>query len=78
MQSKHNHSEVESRHYKGVSARSKLRIFVSGIEILMLLLVFSMRCFLHILIITFTDGDMSHFARVGIFNSGLLMTNFGL
>ena len=34
MQSKNNHSEVESGHYKGVSARRKLRIFVSGIEII--------------------------------------------
>ena len=44
----------------------------------MLLLVISARCFLQILIITRTDGDMRHFARVGIFNSGLRMTNFGL
>ena len=34
MQSKHNHSEVESGRYKGVSATRKLRIFLSGIEIL--------------------------------------------
>ena len=44
----------------------------------MLLLVFSTRCFLQIFIITRTNGDTSHFARVGIFNSGLLMTNFSL
>ena len=34
-------------------------------------------CLLQILIITRTNGDMSHFARVGIFNSGLRMTNVG-
>ena len=44
----------------------------------MLLLVFSTRSFLQILIITRTNGDMSHFARVDIFNSGLRKTNFGL
>ena len=44
----------------------------------MLLLVFSTRCFLQILIIARTNGDTSHFARVGIFNSGLRMTNFSL
>ena len=44
----------------------------------MLLLVFSTRCCLQILIITRTNEDMSHFARVGIFNSGLRMTNFSL
>ena len=35
----------------------------------MLLLVFSKRCFLQILVITRTNGDMSHFEGVGIFNS---------
>ena len=44
----------------------------------MLLLVFSTRSFVQILIITRTNGDMSHFARVDIFNSGLSMTNFCL
>ena len=32
---------------------------------------------LQILIITRTNGDMSHFDRVGIFNSDLLMTDIG-
>ena len=44
----------------------------------MLLLVLSTRYFLQILIITRTNGDMSHFARVGIFKSGLRMTDVGL
>ena len=43
------------------------------ILILILLLVLSTRYFLQILIITRTNGDMSHFARVGIFNWGLRM-----
>ena len=29
------------------------------------------------LIIIHTNGDMSHFARVGIFNEGLRMTDIG-
>ena len=41
-------------------------------------MVLSTRCFLQILIITRTDGDMSHSARVGIFKSGLRMTDVGL
>ena len=49
-----------------------------SLQILMLMLVLSTRRFLQILNITRTDGDMSHFARVGIFNSGLRMTNFSL
>ena len=44
----------------------------------MLLLVLSTRCFLQILIITGTNGDMGHSARVGIFNSGLHMSDVGL
>ena len=44
----------------------------------MSLLVVSMRCFVQILIITRTNRDMSHFAGVGILNSGLRMAKFGL
>ena len=33
--------------------------------------------FLQILIITHTDRDMSHFAREGIFNQGLGLTDLG-
>ena len=36
------------------------------------------KVFLLILIITRTNGDMSHFSRVGIFNSGLCMKDAGL
>ena len=41
------------------------------------LLILSTRCSLQILITTHTNEDMSHFARVGIFNSGLRMTYVG-
>ena len=42
-----------------------------------LLMVFTTRCFLQIFIVTHTNGDMSHFARVCIFNSDLRVTDLG-
>ena len=43
-------------------------------ELYILLLFLSTRCLLHMLIIL-TDGVMSHFARVLVFNSGIYMTD---
>ena len=51
-------------------------IYVS-LYIEILLLVLYTRCFLHILIITHINEDMNHFTRVGIFNSGVHMTDVG-
>ena len=51
-------------------------IYVS-LRIQILLMVFTTRCFLQILIITHNNGDMSNFVRVGIFNLGLCVNDLG-